>query len=223
MKLISGKINSEKFGSHRGRQSILRVIRHSNFSMGTTLVLSLLLLLIILFLATSLARLSAMGEKSARNERDWAIALEAAEFALNDAEADIENAISPTSRSKIFSPNSAQGFSPGCEKGDDNIYQGLCITETDAKEPIWRTIDIANTGRESPSVQFGRFTGQTMPYGAGPFPFQLPRYIIELMLDTALGKSTDVSYLYRITAIGFGADGNSQAVVQSIYRKADGD
>ena len=179
-----------------------------------------MLLLVVLIAGISFANFSIMAEKSARNERDWVMAIEAAEFALTDAETDIENSAFPGSRSAIFSPNSALGFTENCGRGADNLYQGLCINSTNAQQPVWASADIADTGPNSPSVQLGRYTGQTMPHGAGPFPCQLPRYIIELMLDTTIGQTTEANYLYRITAIGFGADPNSRAVVQSVYRKS---
>src|SRR5690349_9465560 len=145
---------------------------------GATLIVCLVMLLIVMLLGTSLAGTALMDEKAARNERDKQIAMHAAEAALADAEKDIENGNSPASRSAIFSPRSAEGFSEGCTSGDRNIYQGLCTHQ--GQDGAWMTADIANTGSNSPSVQFGRFTGQTMPTGNGPFPNELPRYIIEL-------------------------------------------
>jgi type IV pilus assembly protein PilX len=160
-----------------------------------------------------------MGEKAARNERDKVIALQAAEAALVDAELDIENATASTSRSAIFSPHSAQGFSDGCGTDDDNLYQGLC-TSPEGQSAAWLTAAIADASSHSPSVKFGRFTGQTMPHGGGSLPSELPRYIIELMPDNAAGQTANGAYMYRVTAIGFGSNRDTQAVVQSFYRKS---
>lgn len=85
-------------------------------------------------------------------------------------------------------------------------------------------IDFGNTDSDAASVPFGRFTGQTLPQGtdagASPFPAQLPRYIIELMTDHSVGQATNSFYIYRITAVGFGTDSKTQAVLQSFYRKS---
>ena len=177
------------------------------------------MLLIALLAGLSMAQIAMMNEKTDRNERDRVIALQAAEAALADAELDIENSPSPASRSALFSPYSAIGFALHCGRGDGNIFQGLCQNSGDTSKASWRTADIANTNSDSPSVRFGRFTGQSLPAGAGPFPSRLPRYLIELMQDSVPGQSTRVAYLYRITAIGFGVDPHSQAVLQSFYRK----
>jgi type IV pilus assembly protein PilX len=188
------------------------------------------MLLIVLMLSTSLAEIAFMGEKAMRNERDKQIAMNAAESALNDAEKDIEHSTAAESRSAIFSSDSAEGFSESCGRGDKNSYQGLCINHEDSKKLTWLTVDIANaltnTSASSSSVQFGHFTGQTMPTisagtSQGPFPAQLPRYIIELMIDNAAGQSAKASYMYRITAIGFGAESATQIVLQSFYRKTE--
>ena len=162
-----------------------------------------------------------MGERAARNERDRVIALHAAEFALSDAELDIENSSAPESRSAIFSPRSTEGFSGSCGQGEGNIYQGLCSNINNYPIVPWLTTDIANSSTNSSSVRFGRFTGQTMPHNGGPLPAQLPRYIIELMMDNTPGQSADAHYMYRVTAIGFGSGIGTQVVVQSIYRKSD--
>ncbi|PRC95052.1 pilus assembly PilX family protein [Solimicrobium silvestre] len=184
---------------------------------GASLIVSLVMLLVLLMLGISLANIALMGEKAARNDRDRQIAMQAAEAALTDAEMDIEN----SSRSVIFSPDSSEGFTDLCGKGDSNIYQGLCTYNGDRKTAAWLTADIANTSGTAASVKYGRFTGKTMPSGAGPFPNKLPRYLIELMMDTAPGQEVKAAYIYRISAVGFGTNSSTQVVVQSFYRKAD--
>jgi len=190
------------------------------YDKGATLIFSLLILIVILLLGTSLANIALIGEKSSRNEHDRLVAMLAAESALADAETDIENAATNVSRSAMFSPKSNAGFIEGCGKGDANIYQGLCFSNETTPMPLWNTVNIADTGANSISVKFGRFTGRTMPVGQGALPCQLPRYIIELMPDYLPGQAADAPYLYRITAIGFGMSRTTQAVVQSVYRKS---
>lgn len=194
---------------------------------GATLIVTLVMLLVVLMLSTSFAGMALMGEKAARNERDKHVAMHAAEAALADAEQDIENSTAATSRSVIFSPDSTEGFTDGCGSGDENRYQGLCINQhhhhhsrkEPGREDGWLTVDFSETNAGSSSVPLGRFTGRTMPVGAGPFPSQLPRYIIELMMDSTAGQATSAAYMYRITAIGFGTNSATQIVLQSFYRK----
>ncbi len=187
---------------------------------GATLIVSLVMLLIVLIIGSSLAGMAQMGQKAARNERDRQIALHAAESALTDAEADIEGSTSVNSRSRIFSRYSSLGFSEECAKGDSHPYQGLC-THQKGHRSAWRMANIVSAGSNSPSVQFGRFTGKTLPSGNGPFPAQLPRYIIELIPDTTAGDAAGPVFLYRITAIGFGSSSATHIVLQSFYRKTD--
>jgi len=185
---------------------------------GSALLVSMFMLLIVLAAGASMAGIGFMEEKAARNERDRIIALQSAELALADAEMDIENSTASSSRSFIFSPTSSEGFAEPCGQGDSNIYQGLCLPSQRSLSEI--TMALSSTGSQSQSVPFGRFTGQTMPIGNGPLPFQLPRYVIELIKDNAPGQVTEARYLYRITAIGFGADSHTRIMLQSIYRKA---
>lgn len=50
----------------------------------------------------------------------------------------------------------------------------------------------------------------------------LPRYIIELLPYVAAGENAELaerSYLYRITAVGFGAKDGTRVMLQTVYRK----
>ena len=104
------------------------------------------------------------------------------------------------------------------------------------------SVDIAETGNASPSVEFGTFTGLSFASasqsdGKGIQPAYKPRYIIEDVSDieslnagggmvgaryvSAADPSTTVKTggrVYRITSLGFGPRKDIQAVVQSIYR-----
>jgi type IV pilus assembly protein PilX len=185
---------------------------------GAVLIIALVMLVLVILLGTSLAGMALMDERAARNVRDRSVALQAAESALADAEMDIQHSTHSSSRSHIFSADSAEGFVPGCATGNNNLYQGLCDNIL-GQLPAWQTSDLANTSNTAASVEYGRFTGQKMPYGAGLFSITPPRYLIELMLDNTPGQTTNGKYLYRITAIGFGSHIDTQVVVQSFYRK----
>ncbi|MBC3871285.1 pilus assembly PilX family protein [Undibacterium oligocarboniphilum] len=190
---------------------------------GISLVVSLLMLIVVLVLSMSLTTISLQGEKASRNDRDRQIALMSAEAALKDAEMDIDPQVAlANGRSNVFDATSNLFFEAGCASGDGNLYQGMCLPAANGQTPVWLSIDLSNDAAGAPSVKYGRFTGQTMVAGKGAFPAKLPRYIIEAVQDVEAGGKADeqTKYFFRITAIGFGPNPNTQVVLQSFYRKA---
>lgn len=191
---------------------------------GATLVVVLLILLVVLLFGAASAQMALQGERMERNGRDRRIAFEAAEATLLDAEMDIEaSPDAAASRSGLFSRYSAFGFpleAGACGSGAQNVSLGLCRPAADAGAPVWRTVDFGDMAEGSMrSVNYGRFTGQRFPVG-GSLPARMPRYIIELLPDRRQGESAERNvYLYRITAVGYGANANTQVALQSIYRK----
>jgi type IV pilus assembly protein PilX len=185
------------------------------------------MLLVITLLALAGARIALDSKRTSRNQRDFEIAYMAAEAALRDAEMDIQNASGPNRRSDLFSPTSSQGFLPGdCNTGTTapSKYQGLCDTFSNSGEPIWNTINwTAATGNKT--VEYGTFTGRSFPTGNGITPDRRPRYLIELLRDNTSGGlasgADNTRYMYRITAVGFGPNDTTRAIVQSTYRKTD--
>lgn len=205
---------------------ILRYSLQSTNKQAGFLVISLVMLMAVLLLGISAAEIALQGEKASRNERDRQIAFQAAEAALVDAELDIENSPDASrSRSHIFSNESALGFPSegkvGCNSGESNIYLGLCRRSPPGVTPVWQTADFtANHPSKAQSVYFGRFTGQRMQVGKGTMPATLPRYVIELLPYAEEGESAErASYLYRITAVGYGMRESTQVALQTIYRK----
>jgi type IV pilus assembly protein PilX len=190
---------------------------------GASLIISLLMLIVVLLLSISLTTISLQSEKAARSDRDRQIALMAAEAALKDAEMDIDPQIPLAGgRSNVFDATSNLYFEAGCATGNGNLYQGMCAPSASGETAVWLTADLSKDSSDSPSVQYGRFTGQTMVTGKGAFPAKLPRYIIEAVQDVEGGQKADeqTKYLFRITAIGFGPNPETQVVLQSFYRKA---
>ncbi|MET3133820.1 type IV pilus assembly protein PilX [Oxalobacteraceae bacterium GrIS 1.11] len=197
--------------------------RHATRQGGAVLMLALFLMVAILLLGASAAQLALQGEKAARGERDWHIAFQAAEEALMDAEHDIEGRAGAPGRSAMFAPDSALGFVDGC--GSDSVNLGLCLRAGEGAPPVWQSIDFADDGAGTArSVPYGRFTGAAMQTGEGFLPFKRPRYIIELLPYTKEGEDAGAGmrYIYRVTAIGFGARESSQVVLQTFYRKPAG-
>ena len=195
-------------------------VRHG----GATLVYVLCLLVIILLLGISAAQMALQGEKAARGERDRQIAFQAAEEALVDAQNDIEGLPGALGRSSLFAPGSAAGFADGC--GEAGAL-GLCLPAAPEAPALWLSTDLDGAEGSSRAVPYGQFTGAVMQTGQGFLPSRRPRYLIELLpfhqpgteAGAAAGGLTTASYVYRITAIGFGAQESTQVVLQSYYRK----
>jgi len=195
-------------------------VRHG----GATLVYVLCLLVIILLLGISAAQMALQGEKAARGERDRQIALQAAEEALVDAQNDIEGLPGAPGRSSLFAPGSAAGFADGC--GEAGAL-GLCLPAGPDVPALWLSTDLDGAEGGSRTVPYGQFTGAVMQTGQGFLPSRRPRYLIELLpfhlpgaqAAAAAGGLAAESYVYRITAIGFGAQESTQVVLQSYYRK----
>ena len=187
---------------------------------GASLIMIMIILTIISILGIAGIKISMMSERGARNDRDQQMAWEAAEAALLDAEQDIAGASS--TRRSIFTPvTNEQAFVDGC--GTSGNSRGLCAMAITGR-PVWLTagFDFSDTSSSAPSTAYGTFTGRTFAAGStGIQPFQAPRYVIEAIRDPAHRDSGDLSpsYVYRVTAMGFGPRKDIQAVMQMIYRK----
>lgn len=192
---------------------------------GVSLVVVLIILVIVSILGVSGIQLSMMGERSARNDRDAQIAWQAAESALIEAEMDIEGqpTASSTKRNTVFTLGKTDiaKFVAGCGTSDQS--KGLCALNQGSK-PAWLTVDFTATGNSAATTVFGTFTGRSFPSGAkGIQPTKPPRYVIEAIPDpetvrTANPGDAQSKYIYRITAMGFGPNAETQAVLQTLYR-----
>lgn len=211
---------------------------------GATLVYVLCLLIVILLLGVSAAQMAMQGEKAARGERDRHVAFQAAEEALMDAQHDIEGLPGAPGRSSLFASTSAAGFSAGCgdagadgaiAAADDDDEPGLCLPAEPGAPALWLSMeldaaDAASGTGASHAVPYGQFTGAFMRTGQGYLPSRPPRYVIELLpfhpagaeAGAAPGSIATGNYIYRITAIGFGAQERSHVVLQTYYRKQAG-
>jgi Tfp pilus assembly protein PilX len=187
---------------------------------GAALVTALFVLAAVLIVAVSAVHSALNAEKSARNERDRHIALQAAEAALADAERDIQALDPAIPRAAMFAPGSALGFVADCGKGAGEPGLGLCSRVEAPGVPAWVGAALGSDD-DAGAVTYGDFTGARMPTGAGTLPSRRPRYIIELMPFPQAGEdaSQPVANFYRITAIGFGSRPATKVVLQSFYRK----
>lgn len=188
--------------------------RHQGFSLVTVMII----LVVVSLLGVAASQMVLLSERSARYDRDWQIAFQAAEAALLDAEFDIRGPnTSGSARLTSFTSTGLLGFSSGCSTGTD---RGLCLPAASGK-PVWYTVDFTNEATNANTAQFGEFTGRTLAFGtAGIQPAMRPRYIIEAVPDLSPGGNANVQkLLYRVTAMGFGPRKETQAVVQMYFRK----
>ena len=190
---------------------------------GISLVMVLLILVVVSILGVGGAQLVLMNEKSARYDRDYQIAWEAAEAALQDAEFDIRGPnISSAQRMTAFSAENQSAFVEGC--GNDGHTRGLCLP-VDSGKPVWAKIDFSDESGAAKSVAYGTFTGRSMTVGNGIQPARLPRYVIEVFDYPEGERKLDPSgqlakgKLYRVTAMGFGPQADTQVVMQMEFRK----
>jgi type IV pilus assembly protein PilX len=184
-----------------------------NAQRGVSLIMVMLILVVVSVLGVGSAQIALMSERSARNDRDQQVAWQAAEAALNDADFDMFSTAS--TRRTLFDGKTQNAFVAGCGTGANSI--GLCALKLTGK-PAWLTADYLDVSGSAPTTAFGTFTSRTFAAGGvGIQPVQVPRYVIEMVPD-ATGDKSDPSFLYRVTAMGFGPRTDIQAVLQMIYR-----
>lgn len=189
---------------------------------GSALLMCLLVMAVALMLGLSGARIALQEERAARNDRDRKTAFQAAEAALLDAQRDIEQPAGASPRAALLA-SAAPAFPAGCGAGADHPLLGLCAGQSAA--PAWLAVDFRDEGAATMrSIAYGRFTGQAMPAG-GALPARRPRYLIEAYPDRRAGSSADLAgagTLYRISAVGFGAQEDTRVLLQAWYRRAGG-
>lgn len=203
-------------------------VSHLQAQRGSSLIVVLMMLTVILVMGVISARLSLFGERSARNDRDRQIALQSAEAALLDAEIDM---MGPNSlvghRVCIFDSRKPAEFLEGCGTGSQ---AGMCLN-TAAPSEAWKIVKAlyvseTGTGSSNKTVEYGQFTGQGLPSGSSGLPVKPPRYIIEAVryagtgaADDNVGSSTTPEYAFLVTAMGFGTRVETQVLLQALVYK----
>lgn len=195
---------------------------------GFSLIVSLMMLVIIMILGISGSQMAINEERGARNDRDRQVAFQAAEAALKEAEFELLDVGSPpctqaggfgrmrAGTSTCFDERSRIGFVLGCSTAPN---EGLC--DFDAVTPAYLNplVDFYADAQGGPSprtTRYGQRTTHAYQTPTGSYP---PRYIIELVpKNTALASCPDPTcpHMFRVTAMGFGANPNAQVVLQSI-------
>jgi type IV pilus assembly protein PilX len=176
---------------------------------GFSLIAILLLVVVLASLAVAGMGAGVMQERMAGNARDRNLALQAAEAALRDAEADVEANITLES-----------AFSLDCTAG-------LCLppsmtASAPTSTPLWKSLDWSAAANRSRA--YGAATSAAaLPSVAAP-----PRYVIERLppLPPVSGTSADASaplddaaQAYRITVRATGVRDTTVVILQSTYIK----
>lgn len=201
---------------------------------GSSLIVVLIMLTVIMTIGLISTRLALFGERSARNDRDRQIAFQSAEAALLDAELDLMGPNSAIGKRVCdFDSKRPAEFVVGC---GTLTKTGMCLATTTAGE-AWREVlalystEVGNstTNAGNKTVQFGQFTGQTLPNGSGGLSAQPPRYTIEAVRYAGTGQTNDnvassgtPEYAFLVTAMGFGTRVETQVMLQTlIYKPAN--
>ena len=172
---------------------------------GLSLITALLFMVAALILGVSVIGINAMQERMIGNTKDRALAMQAAEAALRDAELDI-----------VLKVNGTTAFSDDCSLG-------LCTP------PSQRGVPSPLQVHQQPGFSWAdaaKVRAYTQYTGVEPFPSvaQAPVYVIEKLgsmgvppgeseLDAGAGARNG----YRITARATGAREDTVVVLQSIF------
>jgi type IV pilus assembly protein PilX len=198
---------------------------------GSSLIVVLIMLSMILVIGLISTRLALFSERSARNDRDRQIAFQSAEAALLDAELDIMGPNTTTgNRVCLFDSKAPGEFINGC---GTQSKAGMCLNTTSSGD-AWRavkTLYSSETGTiaTNQTVQYGQFTGQSLPNGNSGLSARLPRYTIEAVRYAGTGAANDnvgssikPEYAFLVTAMGFGTRTETQVLLQTlIYKPAN--
>jgi len=161
---------------------------------GLSLFMVMMILIVLSILGVTAIQGATFSARIASNEADRTLAFQSAEAALRDAEKDIAGTCTgSTCRSTPIAPETADIFEATCALG-------LCLPN--ATTPVWE--DSANWTTTGRSATYGQFTGAA----ALPVVSQQPQYLIEYF---KLGES----FVYRVSAKGFGASNSTQVMLQS--------
>lgn len=182
---------------------------HIHQQRGAVLAISLILLFALVVLGIAGSQVTSLEEKMAGNLRQRNLAFQAAESALLDAEAFLEDDPDPLNLSAGPFLRVADGEVPVCSNG-------LCQRPTVAQQyppSGWR-----NNGRCYRAAINDRCTNAASNDSDGiPLVAQQPRYVVELLRTEESPSDSSLYATFRITAIGWGSDINAEVRLQSVY------
>ncbi|HYL88943.1 MAG TPA: PilX N-terminal domain-containing pilus assembly protein [Burkholderiales bacterium] len=191
---------------------------------GAALVVALMFLIILTLLGLATMTGTTLEERMAGNSRDYNVALQAAEAALRDAEADLKGTgVSPLRAITVTAfPVDLIGnvtTPSGCQT-TGGTTTGLCIIGSETTQ-LYNTSTVSWSSGSSTTAAYGQFTGASSLTGVS----SQPRYFMELMQfadgrnkDRVSGASGTVDYYYvRITARGWGQGAQTQVTLQEVF------
>lgn len=178
----------------------------ANRQSGAALITGLVFLVVLTMLGITSARMSSLEERMAGNTRDRALAMNAAEMALRDAERDLGNAVSGSSRDV----SGLSGFTTDCGASTVSTSDnGLCWSGVGGyASPVW----LNQSMTVAPSVAYGDYTGASDI----PLVSAQPRYLVEGFQKNEAGGGQ--AFYYRITVRAQGANENTVIWLQEVYR-----
>jgi type IV pilus assembly protein PilX len=200
---------------------------------GVALFMVLMVTLVIVALSVSLATGVFSEYKTSRNTADLAIARQAAEAALRDAEQDV-NCMAWDVNTKTFKFNTSISTNGSTANVREYCAQApkLCtqigdagVTATCANgmvlKPLSASGDMPNATNikdANCTVAFGGVTGQ--PKLATIPDANQPRYMIEVFRDPSMSGRGQMP-VFRMLARGYGRDMSTSVDLESIYRPCD--
>lgn len=168
---------------------------------GAALLTGLIFMVILTLLGVTAARMAGLEERMSGNMRDRALAMQAAEATLRNAEQDILNS-GRISGLTNFLDTCVNGL---CYNGPQGISNG---TDWNAN-PVWGLVSMT----AAPSVQYGQFFAA--PVTLDGLSAQ-PRYLIEGIRKTPPGG--EEAFYYRITVRAQGANPNTVIWLQEVFK-----
>lgn len=193
---------------------------------GAALVTGLIFLVVLTMIGITAARMSTLEERMSGNMRDRAVAMQAAELALRDAERDVANLVPASARNISGITNFYDTCNQDGTNGTDD--DGLCDRRggapTYANSSItFPTFTVGATTYPSltldmttaPSVAYGDYTGAPDIAGLSA----QPRYVIEGIEKYCWRKcESSKSAGYRITVRAQGVNPNTVVWLQEVFR-----
>lgn len=179
---------------------------------GAALLVALILLIVLSMLGVSGGMKSQMQEKMAGNTHNRDMALQAAEYALAEADEYMNDS------TKI---PALRGLDCATDTPPDNFV--LCETNTatlhDNDADYWKSHALYTCGTNTKSVTIDDSTFRTALDAA-------PCYVIERLPDGTVDEpgspcpsaGADICKFYRVTARGRGGVSHSPVILQSMYR-----
>jgi type IV pilus assembly protein PilX len=186
---------------------------------GVALVFVLLMMSMAVAMAVISARVTLLGDKSSRNDRDRQLAFQSAEMALNDAVNDVMDPVTGTRSCKFG--NASFAPEPACSKLDET--RGFCDTNPNDSRPLYKQVDWEDDSSDRKYVKFGEFTGRSdeLQVGNGTGPARVPRYLIVKGTSGNLLPGTNIvaKGAYVVYALGYGTNPDTQVLLEAQVTK----